>query len=131
MKKIANDFLIGISINNGKESQELLIANEELRKWINALKLEPNQKTVRLEFTIGGKSYSKEILVDTELAALKQAVKFAELAMNIVPNFLQDYLVDITQEFSKKIFTRLLAENTKLIKRGSIYLRKRETMYSL
>lgn len=102
MKKNANDFLIGISINNGKESQELLIPNSALRKWINTLKLEPNQETVKLEFTVEGKSYSKEFLVDTELAALKQAVKFAELATNIVPNFLQNYLVDITQEFSKK-----------------------------
>lgn len=82
--------------------QELQFPIEQLRNWINGQKIKSGQQTVTLDFNIEGKHYSKDIDVNIDFAEIKHAVKYAELLTNIIPMFLSNYLVDITQKLSKK-----------------------------
>jgi len=90
---------LGLAVDNEILNISFPIAT--LRNWIDSLKIAPEQGTVKFEFYFNGKEYSQDLKVDTELAEIKSAVKYAELLTNIVPNFLSEYLTDITQNFSR------------------------------
>lgn len=118
MKKKVQKTVVGITLDldvDGK-TQKLEFKPEELRSWINSLKILPDQKTVSLNFNIGEKSYSQDFNVISDLKNIKRAVKYAELTTNIIPNNLTKYLSDITQIISNKKVSRVIGREHEIEK---------------
>lgn len=116
MRKSEQKLAISIEVFVEHKVQNVLLQTEQLRTWLNSLKIKPDQQTVKLEFIFNGKQYSQDILVNTELAAIKRAVKFVELSTNIIPKSLQDYLTDQTQVISQKGASKIIGREHEIEK---------------
>lgn len=129
MKKLKTVLCLEFMVND--EIATFQLNPEQVRNWINNLKIAPGQETVTLELNLHGKIYSKEINVSTELSELKRLLKFAELLTNIVPRSLSQYLTDITQEFSQKEIPSIIGREHEIekawfylsqVKRNNVFL---------
>jgi len=102
MKKRKAKAIISLTFTVNNEFTNVIFPVEMLRNWINNLKLTPEQKTVKFDFTINGNQYSQDLKVNTELSEIKRLVKYSELSTDIVPNSLRKYLTDVTQKLSRE-----------------------------
>lgn len=93
---------ISISMEVENKTVNIPFSSAGLRKWINSIKIKPNQKTVPLKFNFRGKPYVKDIDISVELPTIKRAVKLSELVFDIIPSSLSLYLNDVTQELAQK-----------------------------
>lgn len=99
MKKQAR-ILMCLNVDGTPTTLEFPI--EDLRNWIDSIKVNSNHETVPFHFTINGKEYMQDISIKTELANIKRSVKQAELFENIIPFYLRDYITDLTQVLAQK-----------------------------
>lgn len=114
--KIKKNAFLQLDLVVNSEVQSFNFYPEHLRSWINNLKIESNQQTVKFEFDYNGKHYSEDIAVVDELATIKRLVKFSELLTNIIPRSLREYLTDITQEFSQKEISSIIGREHEIDK---------------
>lgn len=113
-KKLETVVCIDVEVNN--EIKHLHFKPEQLRNWINSSKITKDQQTVTLEFNFEGKQHSQDLKIDTEFAAIKRLVKYAELLTSIIPTNLQKYLVDNTQKYSQKKVCKVIGREHEIEK---------------
>ena len=121
MKK--KEVVVYLNMEIGGQNEQVQFQKENLRNWLNGLKIKPGDETVELNFGLEGKNYVRKVNVKKELPIIKKAVKYAELVQDIIPIYLKKYLVDYTQKLSQKSVAPIVGREHE-IEKAWFYLSK-------
>ena len=78
--------------------EDAKVYTEDLRKLLNNAKLNKDVTEVEIGLEYLGKNYK----IPIKISDVKKLIKQSELCIPIVPNFLSEYLVDLTQSLANK-----------------------------